>query len=124
LLKTNQHIFVAINGINHKPKISWLAIDNDSDELSPVGVTTDLEADLVDGLAECDLTQWNTIPNRYGVFLDLIFSNSGSDIIVSSALAPLLKLDRHHEAYDISVNLNRYQQMTVNSIFLKLTVKL
>ena len=104
----NSHITdrVLVLGDFNLPKISWLPIDIDSEELSPIGVTTDLEANLVDGLASCDFTQLNSIPNRYDVFLDLIFSNSGSGVVVSTALAPLLKLDRHHWAYDVSVSVD------------------
>jgi hypothetical protein len=35
------------------PKFSW--VDFDDFGLSPLGVTTDLEAKLVDGLINCDL---------------------------------------------------------------------
>jgi hypothetical protein len=46
------------------PKISW--VDFEDFGLSPLGVTTDLEANLIDGLIDCDFQQLNSIPNQYG----------------------------------------------------------
>jgi hypothetical protein len=64
------------------PKISW--VDFDDFGLSSLGVTTDLEAHLVDGLITCDLQQLNSIPIQYGVYLDLVFSNFSSDVVIDT----------------------------------------
>jgi hypothetical protein len=57
------------------------------------------------------MKQLNSIPNRSGIFLDLIFSNSSSDIGIKVSDDPLLKLDRHHEAYEVCVEItaDRYE---------------
>jgi hypothetical protein len=50
--------------------------------LLPMGITTDLESDLIEGMLCCDLGQINSIPNQNDTFLDLIFSNASTDIAV------------------------------------------
>jgi hypothetical protein len=69
-----------------------------------MGITTDLESDLIEGMLCCDLGQINSIPNQNGTFLDLIFSNAGTDITVEIGESPLLGLDRHHRAYELLVD--------------------
>jgi hypothetical protein len=70
-----------------------------------VNVTTDLESDLIEGLLSCDLGQIIAISNRYGMFLDSAFSNAGVDVAMWTCESRLLKLDRHHRAYELSVDL-------------------
>jgi hypothetical protein len=62
----------------------------------PLNVTTDLESDRIGGLFECDLDQVNVVPNNNSTLLDLVFTNASFD-------SPLLKLDRHHRAYEIEM---------------------
>jgi hypothetical protein len=66
-------------------------------------VTTDLESDLVGSFFGCDLDQVNVVPNDNGTFLDLVFTNAPVDVSVAFADSPLLKLDRHHRAYEIEM---------------------
>jgi hypothetical protein len=66
----------------------------------PLNVTTNLESDLIGSLFGCDLDQVNVVPNDNRTFLDLVFTNA-PDVFVACADSPLLKLDRHHRAYEI-----------------------
>jgi hypothetical protein len=56
---------VVVMGDFNLPKIAW--VDFEDFGLSPVGVTSDLEAHLIDGLLNYDLKQLNSIPNQFGV---------------------------------------------------------
>jgi hypothetical protein len=64
---------VVVMGDLNLPKVSWLNFEDFG--LSPVGVSSDLEANLIDGLMNSDLQQLNSISNQFEVFLDLVFSN-------------------------------------------------
>jgi hypothetical protein len=64
-----------------------------------MGITTDLESDLIEVMLCCDLGQINSILNQNGTFLDLIFS----DITVEICESPLLGLYRYHKAYELLV---------------------
>jgi hypothetical protein len=68
-----------------------------------MGITTDLESDLIEGMLCCDLGRINSIRNRRGTFLDLIFSNASTDITVEICESPFLRLDCHHRAYELLV---------------------
>lgn len=67
--------------------------------LCPLNVTSERECILTDGMSDCDLTQMNSVPNQYGVFLDLMFCNFPELLSVRIANESLLKLDRHHPAF-------------------------
>jgi hypothetical protein len=95
---------ILILGDFNLPKIVWM--DFEDFGLSPLGVSTDLEANLIDGLTNCDLKQLNSIPNQFDVFLDLIFSNASSDVLIETSTSPLLKEDRHHKAYEITIEMS------------------
>jgi hypothetical protein len=71
--------------------------------LLPMGITTDLESDLIEGMFCCNLGQINSIPNQNGTFLDLIFSNPSTDITVEICVSLFLGLD-HHRAYELLVD--------------------
>jgi hypothetical protein len=71
-------------------------VQEDRSTLLPMGIMTDLESDLIEGMLCCDLGQINSIPNQNGKFLDLIFSNAGTDITVEICKSPL-----HHWAYEL-----------------------
>jgi hypothetical protein len=73
----------------------------------PLNVTSDLESDLIGGLFGCDLDQMHKKPNNFGTFLDRVFTNVPVDMAVEGAEAPLLKLDRHHKAYEIKMQICR-----------------
>jgi hypothetical protein len=73
----------------------------------PMGITTDLESDLIEGMLCCDLGQINSIPNQIGTFLDLIFSNASTDITVEICKSPILGLDRHYRAYKLLVDVRK-----------------
>jgi hypothetical protein len=78
---------VVVMGDFNLTKIAW--VDFEDFGLSPVGVTSDLEANLIDGLLNYDLKQLNSIQNKFGVFLDLVFSNSSSDLAIETSAVPL-----------------------------------
>jgi hypothetical protein len=71
------------------PKVRW-TIDADSGYVMPLNVSSDLESDIILGLFGCDLDQAN-----------VVFTNAPVDVFVECADSPLLKLDRHHRAYEI-----------------------
>jgi hypothetical protein len=54
----------------------------------------------------CDLDHLNERPNENGTFLDLVFTNVPVYMAVEGAETPLLKLDRHHKAYEIEVQIS------------------
>jgi hypothetical protein len=62
-------------------------------------VTAARESIIVDGMADCDMGQVNSIPNRYGAYLDFIFFNNPSMLRIYEAKMSLLKLDRDHPAF-------------------------
>jgi hypothetical protein len=78
------------------PKVEW-GVQEEGSTLLPMGITTDLESDLIEGILCCDLGQINLIPNQNGTFLDLIFT-------VEICESPLLGLDRYHRAYELLVD--------------------
>jgi hypothetical protein len=53
-------------------EVAWVYRE---DALCPSNVTSARESMIVDGTADCDMGQVNSIPNQYGVYLDLIFLN-------------------------------------------------
>jgi hypothetical protein len=55
-------------------KVEW-GVQEDGSTLLPMGITTALESDLIEGMlcCDCDLGRINLIPNENGTFLDLIF---------------------------------------------------
>jgi hypothetical protein len=79
-----------------------------------MGITTDLESDLIVGILCCDLGLINSILNRNSTFLDLIFSNASTDITVEICKSPLLGLDRHHRAYELLVDVRLYKFEAAN----------
>jgi hypothetical protein len=78
--------------------------------LLSLGITTDLDSDLIEGMLCCDLGQINSNPNQNGTFLGLIFSNASTDITV------LLGLGRHHRTYEllVDVRLCKFEATSVN----------
>jgi hypothetical protein len=44
-------------------------------------------------------------PNENGTFLNLVFTNVPADMAVEGVKTPLLKLDRHHKAYEIEMQI-------------------
>jgi hypothetical protein len=51
----------------------------------------------------CDLDQVNVVLNDNRTFLDLVFTNAPVDFSVACADSSLLKLDRHHRAYEMEM---------------------
>jgi hypothetical protein len=50
--------------------------------------------------------QINNIPNVREVFLDLFFCNFCDDVSIKNFDFPLLKLDRHHRAYELVLDID------------------
>jgi hypothetical protein len=48
-------------------KVEW-GVQEDGSTLLPMGITTDLENDLIEDMLCCDLGQINSIPNQNGTF--------------------------------------------------------
>jgi hypothetical protein len=84
-------------------KVEW-GVQEDGSTLLPMGITTDLESDLIEGMLCCDLGPINSILNQNSTFLDLIFSNASTDITVETCESPLLGHDRHNRAYELLVD--------------------
>jgi hypothetical protein len=82
-----------------------MKVDEESGSMMPFNVTSDLESDLIGGLFGCDLDQINGKPNKNGTFLDHVFTNVPVDMAFEGAEAHLLKLDRHHKAYEIEMQI-------------------
>jgi hypothetical protein len=57
----------------------------------------------------CDLDQIIAKSNENGSFSDLVFTNVLVDMAVGVAETPLLKLDRHHKAYEIRMQICCYK---------------
>jgi hypothetical protein len=88
---------ILVLGDCNLPKIGW-SLQGERVGLMPVNVTTDLESDMIEGLLSCDLGQINAIANQS------VFSNAGEDVSMCTCESPILKLDRHHRAYELSVD--------------------
>jgi hypothetical protein len=71
----------------------------------PLNVTSDLESDLIGDLFGCDLDQVNERPKENGTFLELVFTNVPVNMAVEGAETALLKLDRHHKAYEVEIQI-------------------
>jgi hypothetical protein len=67
-----------------------------------MGITTDLESNLIEGMLCCDLGQINSIPNQNGTFLDFIFSNVSTDITVE--IFWYVDLKKKHVGYPSVMN--------------------
>jgi hypothetical protein len=67
--------------------------------MMPLNVPSDLESDLIGSLFGYYLDQINEKPNKNVTFLDLV------DMAVGGAETPLLKLNRHHKAYEIEMQI-------------------
>jgi hypothetical protein len=94
---------ILVLGDFNLPKVEW-GIQEDGSTLLPMGISTDLESDLIEGMLCCYLGQLISIPNQNGTMLDLVFSNAGTDITVEICESPLLGLDRLHRAYELLVD--------------------
>jgi hypothetical protein len=68
---------------------------------------------IVDGMADCDMGKVNSIPNQYDVYLDLIFFNNPLMLRVSEAETPLLKLNRHHPAFDLTCDIEYLKDVSM-----------
>jgi hypothetical protein len=86
------------------PKVKW-KVEEESGSVIPLNVTSDLESDLIGGLLGCELDQINERPNENGTLLDLVFKSIPVNRAVGVAETPLLKLSRHHKAYDIELQI-------------------
>jgi hypothetical protein len=69
-----------------------------------MGITTDLESDLIEGMLCCDLVQINSIPNQNGTFLDLTFSKLVRTLRLRSANRPFLDSIVKIRAYELLVD--------------------
>jgi hypothetical protein len=77
----------------------------DKERMISLNVTSDLESDLIGDLFGCGLDQINQRPNKNGTFLDLVFANVSVDMAVEGAETHLLKLECHHKAYEIEMQI-------------------
>jgi hypothetical protein len=58
---------------------SRVGVQEDGSILLPMGITIDLENDLIEGMLCYDLGQISSTPIQNGTFLDLVFSNASTD---------------------------------------------
>ena len=72
----------------------------------PVRTTTAADTELVDCLLSLGLSQINTVRNRQGRLLDLIFSNNIDDKFVIASMDILTSIDLYHPALDVMCNGN------------------
>jgi Reverse transcriptase (RNA-dependent DNA polymerase)/Endonuclease-reverse transcriptase len=109
LCDVNDNILVC--GDFNIPNVRWV---RDETELLPFDVSTDKDSAIVDGMASLGLNQINDIPNVRNVFLDLFFSNFSDDISVYDCEFPLLKLDIHHKAYELILDIDELHFKTTH----------
>jgi hypothetical protein len=57
---------IIVLGDFNLPKVAWLKFEDF--DLTLTGIFTDLEAELIDGLIDCNMKQLNSIPNHNGFF--------------------------------------------------------
>jgi hypothetical protein len=88
--------FVSIAAYSLKKAIAFVHICSTS--WSKLALTTVFS--LV-SLFGCDLDQVNVVPNDNGTFFDLMFINAPVSVVCADA--PVLKLGRHHRAYEIEM---------------------
>jgi hypothetical protein len=99
--EVNDKMFVC--GDYNLPNIRWSEENSLNGSLTPFNVSTPKEILITDGMATCDLSQINNIPNMRDVLLDLFFCNFNDDVTIRKCESPLLPLDIHHSAYEISI---------------------
>jgi hypothetical protein len=64
---------------------------------------------VVDSMATYDMGQLNPIANQYGVFLNLVFFNFPEILHVAQVGDPILRLDQHHPAFDLTCDVKNFE---------------
>jgi hypothetical protein len=85
---------ILVLGDFNLPKVRW-KVDEESDSVVPLNVTTNLENGIIGGLLGCDLDQTNVVPNDIDTFLDLVYTNAAVEVSVS------LKLSVRHKSKSV-----------------------
>jgi hypothetical protein len=84
--------------------------DCETDVLLPTNIARDKSVILLENLSFCNLDQVNSFSNERGKFLDLVFSNiTDNKIKVNISENPIVKLDRHHLAYEFVYDAMEYE---------------
>jgi Reverse transcriptase (RNA-dependent DNA polymerase) len=98
LIDINDDLIVC--GDYNLSEVQW-NLDSETDAMIPTNIAKDKSVILLENLSFCNLDQINSISNERGKFLDLVFSNiTDNKINVKICEDPLVKLDRHHLAYE------------------------
>jgi len=96
-------------------EVQWTR-DTESNLLLPLNILKEKSQVLLENVAFCDLDQINDVPNERGKYLDLVFSNViDSKIRINQCEQPLVKLDRHHLAYEFNYNSMDYEFVSMES---------
>lgn len=85
------------------PNITWEKHDHHS-FLIPTSPLDKKAILLVETITICNLVQFNTIPNKSGRYLDLVFATLPISSISVTETEPLCRVDRHHLAYSVDIS--------------------
>ena len=86
------------------PGVSWCLHDDLPSVFVPVGISSEIEATTVDGLAQISLHQLNNTTNDFGNVLETVFSTRHDDIELTCpapALAPSFSGSAAHHPVDM-----------------------
>lgn len=120
ILKSNDEAEFLCIGDYNTPNVSWVPASNFS-SLTPSPPVDRKSHLLIETISVCGLSQYNHISNKNNRLLDLVLSTT--DAIVVNEGCPLSRMDSHHPALLIKVNLLTSQKVTSNKPFKRLNFK-
>ncbi|KAL0832334.1 hypothetical protein ABMA28_001768 [Loxostege sticticalis] len=95
--------------------IDWV-MDNQNKKMIPSNYSSTLGYQLIDFLSLNDLSQFNSVKNKKSRILDLALSNS-NDLHVTESQCQMSKLDSHHPALEINMNVSTDPLLLKNKTF-------
>lgn len=98
--------FILTGDYNLGDTVTWL-FDSHAKVYKAINAKGGITSGLLDMLSFCNLKQLNVIRNNNGRTLDLIISNSDPQkVCISRSLRPLVPVDNHHPAIEVSTDLS------------------
>lgn len=95
--------------------IDWV-MDNQNKKMIPSNYSSTLGYQLIDFLSLNNLSQFNSVKNKKSRILDLALSNS-NDLHVTESQCQMSKLDSHHPALEINMNVSTDPLLLKNKTF-------
>jgi len=100
--------FIILGDFN-LPSIHWTHLS------LPINSTSQIDSYFVNMLSYLNFNQLNHVPNENNVILDLVLSNV--HLNVSNDPDPLLPLDKHHPALNVTIDYNQFNLLKQTDFF-------